>query len=232
MGGFFIPLSTIVGLQARFSKQRIDPAQVRVALDAERPSAMRVLDNGVPFTQIQMPLQATDIPEGFNARIIGTSMRIEAADGTVWPSRQYPGSGFAMTESPTWTDGIHAQGLLPASERSAGTDSRNRLRHFVRKPPDVASAKRINAHARRRLCLMRTSFGPPRLECRALFRSPSSLILLPAPFRREPAFLFAVPSRIRHQPRWLFRVLHCFAGHDGASLIGHRRATGLYSARF
>ena len=33
------------------------------------------------------------------------------------------------------------------------------------------------------VCLLRTSFRPPTLECRALFRSPSGLILLP----RSPA---------------------------------------------
>ena len=178
VGGFFIPLSTIVGLQARLSKQHIDPSQVHVALDPEKPSAMRVLDNGVPFTQIQMPLQATDIPDGFDARFIGTSMRIEAADGTVWPSREYADSRFGIAESPALT------ASMPRDSYRRLKDQPVRIRGTAyvtlfgnRRTTLVPSELTLTPGAG--VCLMRTSFGPPRLECRALFRSPSSLILLP-----------------------------------------------------
>lgn len=207
MGAFFIPLSTVTGLQARLSKQRIGPAPVRVALDRERPSAMRVLDSGIPFTQIQMPLQTTAVPEGLAARIIGTSMRIEAADGTVWPSREYQNSRFGIEE-------------LPAVTASMPRDSYLRVRD---QPVRIRGTAYVTLFGNRRttlvrseltpvpgagVCLLRASLGPPALECRALFRSPSSLILLPHSLGEYQLSYSPFPAELGISPAGFFWFYH------------------------
>ncbi len=178
VGGFFIPLSTVAGLQARLSKQHTDPTRVRVALDSERPSAMSVLDVGVPFTQIQMPLQVTDVPEGFDARIIGTSARIEAADGTIWPSREYQDSRFGMAESPVWNASVPRDFYMRVKDRPVRIRGTAYVTLFGNRRTTLVRSE-LTLIPGAGVCLLRTSFRQPALECRALFRSPSSLILLP-----------------------------------------------------
>jgi hypothetical protein len=207
VGGFFIPLPTIVGLQARLSKQRIDPSQVRVALDSERPSAMGVLDMGVPRTQVQMPLRATDIPDGFEARIIGTSVRIEAADGTVWPAREYGDSRLGMAESPAWNASVPRDFYMrvkdqPVTIRGSAyvTLFGNRRTTLVRNELTLIPGAGV--------CLLRTSFRQPTLDCRALFRSPSSLILLPHSLGGYQLSYSPFPAELGISPAGYFGFYH------------------------
>jgi hypothetical protein len=203
-GGFFIPLSTVIGLQARLSKQRIDPAQIRVALDAERPSAMRVLDNGVPFTQIQMPLQVTDVPQAFAARIIGTSMRIEAADGTVWPSRVPQDSRFGIAETPAVTASMPRDSYLRLKDQPVTIRATAYVTLFGHRRTTLVAPSELTLIPGAGVCLMRVSFGPPALECRALFRTPSTLILLPNSFGGYPLSYSPFPAELGISPAGFF----------------------------
>ncbi len=108
-GAAAIPLSFVVALQARQSKRQIDASQVRVSLHAERLSASSIVSSDsattvsnldVPYKQIYVPLQITDLPKDadgseMDAYTIGTGLRIEAADGSVWPSREYSETHFS-----------------------------------------------------------------------------------------------------------------------------------------
>jgi len=109
LGAAAIPSSFVEALQARQSKRQIDASQVRVSLDAERQSARPIASRDsattvsnvdVPYPQIYVPLQITDLPQDadgsdMDARVIGTGLRIEAADGTAWPSGEYPDTRFS-----------------------------------------------------------------------------------------------------------------------------------------
>ncbi len=208
VGGFFIPLSTIVGLQARLSKQRIDPSQVHVALDPEKPSAMGVLDIGVPFTQIQMPLRATDIPEGFEASIIGTSARIEAADGTVWPSREYPGSRFGMTGSPAWIASVPRDFYRRVKDQPVRIRGTAYVTLFGNRRSTLVVPSELTLIPGAGVCLMRSSFRQPTLDCRALFRPPSSLILLPQSLGGYQLSYSPFPAELGISPAALFGFYH------------------------
>jgi hypothetical protein len=121
LGAVAISFSFVVALQARQSKRQIDASQVRVSLDAERQSARPIVsrdsattlgDVGPVYKPIDIPLQITDLPKDadgseMDAHIIGTGLRVEAADGTVWPSREYSETTFRL-----WPD---AQTELRAS---------------------------------------------------------------------------------------------------------------------
>jgi hypothetical protein len=200
-GGFFIPLSTVIGLQARLSKQRIDPAQIRVALDAERPSAMGVFNTG--FTQIQIPLQATDIPEGFDARIVGTGMRIEAADGTVWPSREYQYSGFRIAGSPAIYASVPRDSYLRLKDQLVRIRGTAYITLFGNRRTTLVRNELI-AIPGAGVCLMRAYFSQPTLECRALFRAPSSLILLPRSQGGYPLSYSPFPAELGISPTGFF----------------------------
>ncbi len=117
LGAAAILSSFVVALQARQSKRQIDGSQVRVSLDAERQSARLIAsrdsattvgDISAPFRQIYVPLQITDLPKDadgseMDAHIIGTGVRVEAADATVWPSREYSETTFRLWPDDRWS---------------------------------------------------------------------------------------------------------------------------------
>lgn len=206
LGATSIPLSFVVALQARQSKRQIDASQVRVSLDAETQSARRIVSRdsevtvgGVdaPYRQIDVPLQITDLPKDadgndMDAHIIGTAVRVEAADGTVSP-REYSEGTFRL-----WPD---AQTDLRASVPMA---------FYTRvkdQPVKLHLTVYVTLFGNRRTTLIGSELTPipgggacfiePPSRgngrvCLGLFRPPSNLILWPE--RRSG------PYEISHSP--------------------------------
>lgn len=217
MGGLFIPLSTVASLQGRLSKQRIAASQVRVALDSERQSALRpfgsrdsTTSTGDRRTRIYIPLQVMDVPKDsdggeLDVIMIGSDLRIEGADGTRWPSRNFMETPLvAFRQLPT---GVSA---------SVPNDFYDRVKD---QPVILRGTAYLTVFGNRRTtpvgselthlpgigaCAVEQLFQQTMLACLSLFRSPSNEILLPRNMGTSQISYSPFPAELGISPVSLF----------------------------
>ncbi len=195
LGAAIIPLSFVVAVQARQSKRQIDASQVHVSLDAERQSAKpsvsrdsatTVGEVGGLYKPIDVPLRITDLPKDadgseMDAHIIGIGVRIEAADGSVWPSREYSETTFQL-----WPDAqTDLRASVPMAFYTRVKDQPVKLHWTVyvtlfgnRRTTLIGSE--LTAIPGGGACFIESpSRGNIRI-CLGLFRAPSNLFLMPS----------------------------------------------------
>jgi hypothetical protein len=219
MGGLFIPLSTVASLQSRLSQQRIAASQVRVTLDSERQSALRpfgsrdsttsTVNTSAPDTRIYIPLQVTDVPkdsDGGNMDVImiGSALRIEAANGTGWPSGEYYSPLLSFRQLPT---GVSVS--VPNDFYDRVKDQPVKLRGTAYLT--VFGNRRMTLVARELTripgigaCLAEQSFQQTRFACLSLFRSPSNEILSPRAMGTSQISYSPFPAELGNSPVSIF----------------------------
>lgn len=90
LGMALIPWPAAFRIESWLSKQRVDQSLVRVDLDSRNRWLTRAVIEGGDRVQVELPLNITGLPAGMIARPEGSSVELQAPDGTMRRADQLP----------------------------------------------------------------------------------------------------------------------------------------------